>query len=291
MSSNVATLPGSDRKTSDPLPAHELRAAHELQAAPSNAASQNPGIKTTGIMSELQSDSLAKTDALAGTDSFTGQGVDVRDDFHYRPIPVLAPLTLAIGFCSIIGLAWVPGLTVPLMGIVLGVLTLLQIRNSRGEYGGFKLTVTGLVLCSTFFLVGSSVHAYIYATEVPEGYERLDFRWLAQQKPIEEDGRLRIADEAKAMDGQKIFVKGYMYPENQQKGLSRFVLCKDTGQCCFGGDPAITDMIAVEFVNDTRADFRNLQLVSVAGTFRAKKIVGKGGKLAAIYSIEGEYFK
>jgi len=263
MSSNLATLPNPNRESVDQK----------------NVGQKSVEQGTVGNMSEFQSDSFAHPD------------LGVRDEFNYRPIPVLAPITLAIGFCSIIGLAWIPGLAVPLSGVVLGILTLYQIRNSRGEYGGFKLTVTGLFLSSVLFLAGTSLHAYTYATEVPEGYTRLDFRWLAQQKPIEEDGKLRIADEAKEMDGQKVFVKGYMYPENQVHGLRHFVLCKDTGQCCFGGDPAITDMIDVEFVNDTRANFRQLQLVSVAGTFRAKKIVGKGGKLAAIYSIEGEYFK
>lgn len=292
MNSNVATLPD----------AHQESAGQPVAGQPvgGTPVSLNHGVMNHSVISQgamnRDATGVAKSGSMGNmsefqSDSFGRPDLAVDDDFSYRPIPVLAPLTLAIGFCSIIGLAWVPGLAVPLAGIFLGALTLWQINRSRGEYGGFKLTVTGLVLSSSLFLAGTSLHAYTYATEVPEGYERLDFRWLAQQKPIEEDGRLRIADEAKALDGQKVFIKGYMYPEKQVKDLSHFVLCKDTGQCCFGGDPAITDMIAVEFVNDTRADFRQLQLVSVAGTFRAKKIVGKGGKVAAIYSLEGEYFK
>lgn len=263
MPANIATMPAPNRETADP------------DSVDHKIVDQG----TTRTMSELQSDSFSSPE-LSG-----------RDDFSYRPIPVLAPITLAIGFCSIIGLAWAECLVVPLAGIFLGFITCRRIRNSAGEFGGFKLTVAGMILSTVLFVAGSSLHAYTYATEVPEGYERLDFRWLSQQKPIEEDGRLRIADEAKALDGQKIFVKGYMYPENQTTGISRFVLCKDTGQCCFGGDPALTDMIAVEFVNKTRATFRQLTLVSVAGTFRAKKVQGKGGQLASIYSLEAEYFK
>ncbi|MDB5389190.1 MAG: hypothetical protein JWM11_4836 [Planctomycetaceae bacterium] len=263
MPANIATMPAPNRETVDP---DDVDQKSVVQG-------------TARTMSELQ------------TDSFTSPDLGVRDEFNYRPIPVLAPITLAIGFCSIVGLVWPELLAVPLAGIVLGFLTFRRIRRSAGEYGGYKLTVAGLFLSLVLFVAGTSLHAYTYATEVPEGYERLDFRWLSQQKPIEEDGRLRIADEAKAFDGQKVFVKGYMYPENQTSGISRFVLCKDTGQCCFGGDPALTDMIAVEFVNDTRATFRQLSLVSVAGTFRAKKVPTKSGQLAAIYSLEAEYFK
>lgn len=212
------------------------------------------------------------------------------DEFDYHPIPVLAPLSLIVGLCSLASLAAVPGLLVPLLGLIVGGLGYWQITRSKGEYGGFRLNLTGIVLSSLWLIAGTSFHAYTYATEVPEGYERLSFRWLSQQAPITEDGKLRIADEAKAIDGQKVFVKGYMYPGQQKEGIQQFVLCKDTGQCCFGGKPAITDIIFVNFVNDTRADFRELQLVSVAGTFRAKK-VGTGSDVSFLYQLEGEYFK
>ena len=229
-------------------------------------------------MSELQSDAFASPE------------LERQNEFSYRPIPVLAPVSLAIGLCSIVGLASVAGLSVPLLGVILGILGWRQITRARGEYGGYKLTLSGLVLSFTCLMAGTSLHAYTYATEVPDGYERLSFRWLAEQKPIVEDGQTRIHPEAKSLDGQKIFVKGYMYPENSKSKLKRFVLCKDTGQCCFGGKPSLTDMIVVEFVNETRANFRELSLVNVAGTFRAKKMI-VGGELTALYQLEGEYFK
>jgi hypothetical protein len=268
MSANFATMPATDRETVDPT---------KLGQNTVQSKSVEPG--TAPTPSELESDSFTSPDVVA------------KNEFGYRPIPILAPITLAIGFCSIVGFVWPECLAVPLAGIVLGVMTCLKIRRSGGEYGGYWIAVMGLILSVGMFTSAAGMHAYTYATEVPDGYERLDFRWLSQQKPIEEDGRLRIADEAKALDGQKVFVKGYMYPQNQNTGLSRFTLCKDTGQCCFGGDPALTDMIAVEFVNKTRANFKQLTLVSVAGTFRAKKVQGKGGALATIYSLEAEYFK
>lgn len=229
-------------------------------------------------MSELQSD------------AFSSPELDGQNEFSYRPIPVLAPVSLVIGVCSIIGLASVAGLSVPLAGVILGVLGLRQITRAHGEYGGYKLTLTGLVLSSICLMAGTSLHAYTYATEVPDGYERLSFRWLAEQKPIIEDGQTRIHPDAKSLDGQKVFVKGYMYPGKTMKNLKEFTLCKDTGQCCFGGKPAITDIITVEFVNDVRANFRELSLVNVAGTFRAKKVV-IGGEISSLYSLEAEYFK
>jgi len=224
------------------------------------------------------------------TDAFQSPELQRENEFSYRPIPILAPVTFVIGVLSIVGVGSIPGLVVPIAGVILGLIARSRIKSSNGEYGGTKLTLAGLVLSALFLVTGASVHAYTYATEVPEGYERLSFRWLAQQKPIIEDGKTRIADEAKSLDGQKVFIKGYMYPENVKKNIRRFVLCKDTGQCCFGGKPALTDMIIVEFVNKTRATFRELSLVSVAGTFRAKKIMDNG-QLISLYTLEGEYFK
>jgi hypothetical protein len=224
------------------------------------------------------------------SDAFASPELEGNNEFSYRPIPVLAPVSLIIGLISVIGLASVAGLAVPLAGVILGVLGLRQISQAHGEYGGYKLTISGLVLSTLCLIAGSSLHAYTYATEVPEGYERLSFRWLAEQKPIVEDGQTRIHPEAKSLDGQKVFIKGYMYPENAKSNLKRFVLCKDTGQCCFGGKPSLTDMIVVEFVNDVRANFRELSLVNVAGTFRAKKVI-VGGELTALYQLEAEYFK
>ena len=246
--------------------------------APAPVALQGAPVSTSELPSELRSDAFASPE------------LEGQSEFSYRPIPVLAPISLVLGLCSVVGLASAIGLAVPLTGVVLAVLGLRQISRAHGEYGGFKLTVSGLVLSSICLLAGSTLHAYTYATEVPEGYERLSFRWLAQQKPIIEDGQTRIHPDAKSLDGQKVFLKGYMYPGQQKTNLKKFVLCKDTGQCCFGGKPALTDMVVVEFVNDARAHFRELSLVNVAGTFRAKKVVD-GGEISSLYALEAEYFK
>ena len=224
------------------------------------------------------------------TDGFGTAELERRNEFSYHPIPVLAPITLVAGLCSVVGLASAAGLVVPLSGVILGILALRQISRAKGEFGGIRLTWMGLVLSSVCLLAGTSLHAYTYATEVPDGYERLSFRWLSQQKPIIEDGQTRIHPDAKALDGQKVFIKGYMYPEKSKYNLKRFVLCKDTGQCCFGGNPAATDIVVVEFVNDARAQFRELSLINVAGTFRAKTVI-RGGVVESMYSLEAEYFK
>jgi hypothetical protein len=67
-------------------------------------------------------------------------------------------------------------------------------------------------------------------------------------------------------------------------------MLKDTGQCCFGGQPKLNDMIAVRFRDGMTVNHRELQLVGVAGIFHAKQVV-QSGELTAVYSIEGTHFR
>ena len=212
------------------------------------------------------------------------------EDLGYRPIAVIAPFSLVLGLVSLAGLATPYAMVLPVLGTIFSLFGLWQIRRSNGELGGFWLIVPATVLSLSFLISGASWQTYTYLTEVPEGYGRMSFRWVSQCKPIVRDGVTELADEPLQLDGKKVFVKGYMYPQREQSNLKTFVLCKDTGQCCFGGNPALTDLIVVDFVNSTRATHRELQLVNVAGTFRAKKIV-HAGQVVALYKLEAEYFK
>jgi len=212
------------------------------------------------------------------------------DSFDYKPIPVWAPVSCVVGICSAVTFATVYGVVVPLLGLFFAWRGLRLVQSSGGAYGGRKLLTTGATLCLLCLVGGPAWHSYVYATEIPDGFERLSFQALSKMTPTNEDGKLRIADEARALDGKRLFIKGYMYPTGQKDDIQSFVLCKDTGECCFGGTPALTDMVLVQFVNDVRAHHRELQLVNVAGTFRARQRV-VNGQLMAIYTLEAEYFK
>lgn len=212
------------------------------------------------------------------------------DEFNYRPVPVLAPLTLFFGICSVAALITVVGLSVGFVGLLIGEICLWQIRKAQGELGGRTLARIGVVLSALFVVLGGSYHGYVYATEVPEGYERMSFSWLSKQELKFEDGVTKLTPEVEALDGKQVYVKGYMYPTGQLTGLSRFLLLKDTGQCCFGGEPKMTDMIVVEFKNGMTVDHHEMQLVGVAGIFHAKQVM-QAGQLTAIYSLEGTHFQ
>ena len=212
------------------------------------------------------------------------------EEFSYIPVTPLAPITLFFGLFSITSLLGMFGLAFALVGTIVGVICMLKIRKAQGELGGRTLGGIGLALSVLFLIGGSGYHSYLYATECPEGYQRVSFNWISKQAPTYQDGKLEIAPAVAELDEKPIFIKGYMYPTRQLTGISEFVLVKDTGECCFGGQPKPTDMIVVQFKNGKTVNHREQQLVAVSGIFKAKQVV-QSGQLTAIYSLEGTHFQ
>jgi hypothetical protein len=215
---------------------------------------------------------------------------DPGEEFAYRPVPPLAPISLFLGLCGLSGFVGVPCLAVGFVGVLVGMVALWQIRRSAGTLGGKGIARLGIGLSALMFVAGSGYHAYGYATEVPEGYQRISFVELSKHEPKLAEGRIEVAPEVASLDGKPIFIKGYMYPSRQRSEISEFVLVKDTGQCCFGGQPKLTDMIIVKFDEGLTVNYREQQLVGVAGVFRANSVAQAEG-LTSIYVLEGTHFK
>lgn len=215
---------------------------------------------------------------------------DPASEFDYHPVPPLAPITLFLGVCASAGLLGIPGLAIGVVGTITGLIATAQIRRAEGELGGRVVAKAGLVLSLLFLLSGVSLHTYVYATEVPEGYQRVSFNWLSKEEPKLTPKGAEVTPAVSDLDEKPIFIKGYMFPTRQETGLTEFVLVKDTGQCCFGGNPKITDMIVVKFKDGMTVNHKPQTLVAVAGTFHAESVV-QSGELTAIYSIDGTHFK
>lgn len=214
-----------------------------------------------------------------------------RSEFECPPVPPLAPITLFLGVCAIGSLIGIPGLAIGVAGTLTGLISMRQIRRAEGELGGGMLAKIGFLLSVLFLVSGSALHAYTYVNELPEGHERIAFRWLSSQ-PIantKEKG-VEFTPEVAALEGKPIFIKGYMYPTQSRVNLSEFVLVKDNKDCCFGGNPNLTDMIVVKLKDGLRVNHRDGLLVSVAGTFHARGLV-QSGVLAGVYTIEGTHFQ
>ena len=214
----------------------------------------------------------------------------LQDEFHYRPMPPLVAVSMAFVCLSMLAGLSDLLLIVPFVGIVLAFTAYYQISRSQGELGGGGMALTCLVLMLLMFIGFSALHVHSYATEVPEGFARVNFNSDISQKGFAMvGGDLGIhADVAKLAD-KPIYLKGYMYPYRETRGLSTFVLCKDSGECCFGGQPKPTDMILVHMKNGKTVDYHDKMLIGVAGTLRIEPTFDESG-LRPIYQLDCQYF-
>ncbi|MCA9115800.1 MAG: hypothetical protein KDA79_12010 [Planctomycetaceae bacterium] len=241
------------------------------------------GMTTEDVAAATASDAPTTARQLRSAD------LQAFEEFNYRPVPIMAPVTLFLGVSSSIALFGLTGIFVALAGCVCGVICLRQIQKAKGDLGGWWLGVTGLTLSAILLLGGSTLQAYSYATEVPEGYERVNFSdQIAKKGFVFQDGKTGIHPDVQALEGKQIFLKGYMYPTRESEGLTSFLLVKDNQQCCFGGQPQVTDMIMVQLPTSQAADYTQ-SLVSVAGTFRISPSEGPAN-LTPIYLLDGTHF-
>lgn len=185
-------------------------------------------------------------------------------DFPYRAISRGAVTSLFMVPLALPGLvqSFAPMLAFSVVGIVFGVIGLRAIARWPDEYSGRSFGLVGVALNALLLVGGSANHAYVYATEVPEGYMRVSFFDFQQPEPLPD------MPSAKAMevDGEDVFLKGYIHPSSGSGLLRRFILVPDLGTCCFGGQPRSTDMIEVTLTKGqtVRAGLSKLKL---AGKF------------------------
>ena len=213
---------------------------------------------------------------------------DVQDgmEFDYRPMPVLAPVSLFLGLASFIALMGVAGLLLALVGMVIGAAAVWTIRRSRGQYCGTALASVGLALSSVFFFSGAGLLYRDYVTECPEGYRRVNFpAEISARKFLIEDGKLAIPPEVKPLEGQKVFLKGWMWNTQSSRDLDTFVLLKDNGECCMGGNPAPYDMMEIRMADGSHVHYME-GLLAIAGVLHMDPTGPERGD--AVYVLEAD---
>ena len=124
---------------------------------------------------------------------------------------------------------------IPLIGMFVSLRSWSSIRRQSDQFTGIRLAMLGFFLSLFFLLSGLSYGGYVYATEVPDGYERISFVGLKPDQLDERAGR-PVPEEITALVGEKVFIKGYIRPESApyRTGIDSFLLVRDNNQCCFG---------------------------------------------------------
>lgn len=194
----------------------------------------------------------------------------------YRSISKAAVLSLIFGTLSAIGFLFPVLLSFAVIGLFFGILGHRNTRRFPNEITGRIPAILGTVLCLVVLVGGITTHSVIYATEVPDGYSRVSFSELKS----ENDGPDIPPADATELDGERVFIKGYVYPDGQKSGIKQFVLVPDLGTCCFGGQPKLTHMIQVTLRGSLSIDY-TMQKRKLAGVLTVdndlKPVSGLGG--------------
>jgi len=225
------------------------------------------------------------------------QGIE--EPMQYRALHTGAILGLVLGILSVSMLAAAANsiqscmlvAPIPVLGMVICLRSLARIRRDPDLYTGRPLAILGLALSLTFLVAGVSYGSYVYLTEVPEGYTRISFNTMKPDE-LQELGGVKVPSDIAALDGKKIFIKGYIRPDSIKvsRGIKRFLLVRDNNQCCFGDISSIKyyDQIDVDMVGSRRVDY-DQGVFRIGGILRVKPENLAMGGIKPVFSLEADY--
>lgn len=209
---------------------------------------------------------------------------------QYRSVCTPAILGLVFGVLSALAFLDWGLLAIPVLGTILAVRGWLSIRSRPQELTGMTAALLGLALSLGLGGGATAWLTYVYVTEVPEGYKRIDYSYL---RPAVDRVDEFPSAEARGLDGQDVFIKGYIYPQANSK-FQRFLLCRDNGDCCFGGTPPLTDVVMVTLEEGAKMEYTTF-MVKIAGKFRVEPAMAgdaggtDGAVKGVVYQIEGGF--
>ncbi len=225
-----------------------------------------------------------RIDAVQATETTLSQHL------QYRVVSKAAVISVVFAVMSGLAFLFPVFVVLPLLGIGFGLAAVANCRRFPLELSGGRAAKFALVASAVLLVSSITMHSYIYATEVPDGYQRISFYELQPDKRSQTPYSEKAAD----FDGEKVFLKGYVRPGMKQKRLRKFILVGDFGSCCFGGNPKIHDVVAVTIKDDDQYVNYGYRLRRIGGKFKLHqrpKSVREKDLAYVLYEIEADYIK
>jgi len=235
----------------------------------------------------------------ATLDSYARSNSDADDVIQYRAIHVGAIIGLVLGVLSVFTLvsatttleACLLVTPLPAAGMCVSLWSWSKIRREREEYTGATLAAVGFALSLVFLVTGVGYGAYVYFTEVPDGYQRISFETLRPTE-LQERGGVLIPPEVLALDGKRVFIKGYIRPGSSpvRTGIDRFLLVRDNNQCCFGDLSKVKyyDQMAVHITSRDRVE-DTLSILRMGGILRVQPENLARGIGYPVFTLQADY--
>jgi hypothetical protein len=114
-------------------------------------------------------------------------------------------------------------------------------------------------------------------------YDDFDLLKVMNLDPVPKDAPDKLPKWLRALDGQRIRVRGFMYPPFQDTDIRGFVLARDNQICCFGRTPKEYDLVDVFMRKGVTTSYIQNRPFDVVGVFRIKSEVER---FTAMYELE-----
>ncbi|MDZ4820454.1 MAG: hypothetical protein SGJ20_15920 [Planctomycetota bacterium] len=204
------------------------------------------------------------------------------DDYTYRALAPSAVAAAGLAVFSLLAFFDWYLLVLPVLGIGFAIYALRQISIAPDELTGRPFALGGLFVSLLCLVGGASWQSYVYATELPEGHLRIGYDDLQPDEKI--PGQI-FPPSVEQLNNQQVFIKGYALAGLRQHGITLFVLVRDKGDCCFGGNPKLTDRILIHLKPGVQFDYTD-RLLKIAGTFRLRPAQAVDVEGTVLYQIE-----
>jgi hypothetical protein len=114
-----------------------------------------------------------------------------------------------------------------------------------------------------------------FHTEGPEGalrvsYDDLNLLTILNMEPVPSNPEPYFPDWLRTLEGQRIRIRGFMFPAFMETGLRGFILVRDNQECCFGPGAKIYDHIEVAMRKGVTTDYIPGRPFDVVGRFHIR---------------------
>lgn len=98
-------------------------------------------------------------------------------------------------------------------------------------------------------------------------FDDVDLLKVLNMEPVQADAPKLMPSWLKGLDGQRIRLRGFMYPTFQDTDIEVFLLARDNDICCFGRSPKVYDIIKVSMKDGETTDYIQGRPFDVVGIF------------------------
>lgn len=99
-------------------------------------------------------------------------------------------------------------------------------------------------------------------------YDDLDLLKILNMDPVPLDADEHLPEWLTALDGQRVILRGWMFPPDRAEGIKGFIFVRDNQVCCFGPNAKAYDKLTVRLKAGQTTKFIQGRPFDVLGTFR-----------------------